>query len=98
MSDVVIVGGGFAGLSAARRLGRAGVPVTLMDKRNFHLFQPLLYQVATGAIPPGDIAIPQRVVLRRQKSVRVIHATAYELDPQRRVVLHEHGEQPYGTL
>jgi NADH dehydrogenase len=55
---VVIVGGGFAGLYAARKLGRAPVEVTLVDRRNFHLFQPLLYQVATGGLSPGDIASP----------------------------------------
>lgn len=95
---VVIVGGGFAGLHAARRLGKSGYRVTLLDKRNFQLFQPLLYQVATGAIPPGDIAIPQRVVLRKLANVRCLHATAYDVDPARRVLLHEHGELAYDTL
>jgi NADH:ubiquinone reductase (H+-translocating) len=95
---VVIVGGGFAGLHAARRLGRYGFRVTLLDKRNFQLFQPLLYQVATGSLPPGDIAIPQRVVLRKYPNVRVLHATAYDVDPQRRIVFHEHGELAYDTL
>ena len=95
---VVIVGGGFAGLHAAKRLGKAGCSVTLLDKRNFQLFQPLLYQVATGSLPPGDIAIPQRVVLRKFPSVRVIQATAYDLDPARRVLMHEHGELAYDTL
>ncbi|MGH8461159.1 MAG: NAD(P)/FAD-dependent oxidoreductase [Stenotrophobium sp.] len=95
---VVIVGGGFAGLNAAKRLGRAGCRVTLLDKRNFQLFQPLLYEVATGSLPPGDIAIPQRVVLRKYASVRVIQATAYDLDPARRVLMHEHGELHYDTL
>lgn len=95
---VVIVGGGFAGLHAAKKLGGSGCRVTLLDKRNFQLFQPLLYQVATGSIPPGDIAIPQRVVLRRQRNVRVIHSTAYDLDPVRRRLLHEHGELGYDAL
>lgn len=95
---VVIVGGGFAGLHAAKRLGKAGCRVTLLDKRNFQLFQPLLYQVATGSLPPGDIAIPQRVVLRNHPSVRVIQATAYDLDPQARILKHEHGELHYDTL
>ncbi|MES2491598.1 MAG: NAD(P)/FAD-dependent oxidoreductase [Pseudomonadota bacterium] len=95
---VVIVGGGFAGLHAAKRLGKAGCRVTLLDKRNFQLFQPLLYQVATGSLPPGDIAIPQRVVVRNYPSVRVIQATAYDLDPQARILKHEHGELSYDTL
>jgi NADH dehydrogenase len=60
---VVIVGGGFGGLYAAKSLGRAPVSVTLIDRRNFHLFQPLLYQVATGALSPGEIASPLRYVL-----------------------------------
>ncbi|MGH8539373.1 MAG: FAD-dependent oxidoreductase, partial [Stenotrophobium sp.] len=95
---VVIVGGGFAGLHAAKRLGKSGFRVTLLDKRNFQLFQPLLYQVATGSLPPGDIAVPQRVVLRKYPNVRAIQATAYDLDPARRVLLHEYGELHYDTL
>ncbi len=95
---VVIAGGGFAGLHAAKRLGKAGLRVTLLDKRNFQLFQPLLYQVATGSIPPGDIAIPQRVVLRKYQNVRTLHSTAYDVDPIKRVLFHEHGELHYDTL
>lgn len=95
---VVIVGGGFGGLHAAKRLRRAGCRVTLIDKRNFQLFQPLLYQVATGAIPPGDIAIPHRVVLRKHRNVTCLTAAVYELDPQARVLRHEHGETHYDTL
>lgn len=95
---VVIVGGGFAGLHAAKNLGKSGYRVTLLDKRNFQLFQPLLYQVATGSLPPGDIAIPQRVILRKYPNVRVIQATAYDLDPATRTLKHEHGEERYDTL
>lgn len=95
---VVIVGGGFAGLHAARRLGRLGFDVTLLDKRNFHLFQPLLYQVATGLLSPGNIAVPQRVVLRRYPRVRCLTGTAYDLEPGRRLLRHEHGELEYDTL
>ncbi len=95
---VAIVGGGFAGLHAARRLGRSGFEVTLLDKRNFHLFQPLLYQVATGALSPGNIAMPQRVVLRRWPNVRCLTATAYDLDPQRKRLYHEHGELDFDSL
>lgn len=95
---VVIVGGGFAGLYAARKLGKAGCRVTLLDKRNFQLFQPLLYQVATGAIPPGDIAIPHRVVLRKQRSVTCLTSAVYEIDPAARLIYHEHGRLQYDTL
>jgi NADH dehydrogenase len=95
---VVIVGGGFAGLHAARRLGKAGYRVTLLDKRNFQLFQPLLYQVATGALTVGDIAYPQRSLLRRLKNVRTLNATAYDVDPKARIVFHEHGELHYDVL
>src|SRR4051812_38863034 len=69
---VVIIGGGFGGLTAAQALRRADVDVTLIDRRNFHLFQPLLYQVATGALSPANIAAPLRSVLRKQKNCKVI--------------------------
>jgi NADH dehydrogenase len=95
---VVIVGGGFAGLFAARGLGRTDFDVTLLDRRNFHLFQPLLYQVATGALAVDDIATPQRVVLRRYPNVCTLYGTAYDLDPQARLVFHEHGTLSYDTL
>jgi NADH:ubiquinone reductase (H+-translocating) len=95
---VVIVGGGFAGLHAAKRLGKSDFDVTLIDKRNFQLFQPLLYQVATGSLPPGDIAIPQRVVLRKFQNVRVLQATARDVDPQRKALVHEFGELTYDAL
>ncbi|MGH8561778.1 MAG: NAD(P)/FAD-dependent oxidoreductase, partial [Nevskiales bacterium] len=72
--------------------------VTLLDKRNFHLFQPLLYQVATGSLVVGDIATPQRVVLRRFKNVQTLMATAYDIDPVRKVVYFEGGETGYDTL
>ncbi|MGH6961931.1 MAG: NAD(P)/FAD-dependent oxidoreductase, partial [Dongiaceae bacterium] len=72
MHRVVIVGGGFGGLYAARALRRAPVDVTLIDKRNFHLFQPLLYQVATGGLSPANIAAPLRGILKRQKNARVL--------------------------
>lgn len=69
---VIILGGGFGGLYAAKALHRAPVDVTLVDRRNFHLFQPLLYQVATGSLSPGEIAAPLRSVLHRQKNTRVL--------------------------
>jgi NADH dehydrogenase len=96
--QVVIVGGGFGGLYTARNLGRAPVQVTLLDRRNFHLFQPLLYQVATGALSPANIAAPLRAVLRRQKNTRVLLAEVVDVDvPGRRVVLSD-GSVPYDTL
>jgi NADH dehydrogenase len=77
---VVIVGGGFGGLRAARALRHAPVEVTLIDRRNFHLFQPLLYQVATGSLSPGEIATPLRAVLRRQANARVLLGTVTDVD------------------
>ena len=84
---VVILGGGFGGLAAAQKLKRAPVEVTLIDRRNFHLFQPLLYQVATGSLSPGEIAAPLRGVLSRQKNTRVILGEAADVDPQARQVI-----------
>ena len=95
---VVIVGGGFGGLNAAKSLGKAGCRVTLLDKRNFQLFQPLLYQVATGSLTTGDIAIPQRVVLRKYARVQCLTSTAFDLDPVRKKLVHEFGELDYDTL
>lgn len=82
MSDphVVLVGGGFAGLHAARALAEAPVRITLIDRHNYHLFQPLLYQVATASLSPGDIASPIRWVLRNQPNVTVLLATARSID------------------
>lgn len=83
---VVIIGGGFGGLDAARRLRRAPVSITLLDRHNHHVFQPLLYQVATAGLSPGDIASPIRWVLRRQRNVRVLLANALRIDlTERRV-------------
>jgi NADH dehydrogenase len=83
---VVILGGGFGGLRAALRLGSRPVDVRLVDRRNFHLFSPLLYQVATGSLSPGEIAAPLRSVLSRHANVRVLLGEAEDLDPQARVV------------
>jgi NADH dehydrogenase len=76
---VVIVGGGFGGLTAAQRMKRADVDITLIDRTNHHLFQPLLYQVATGGLSPADIASPIRFVLRHQKNVRVLEDTVVDI-------------------
>jgi NADH dehydrogenase len=97
---VTVVGGGFAGLYAARSLGiDPEVRLTLVDRRNFHLFQPLLYQVATGALSPGDIAQPLRSVLRKQRNTTVILGEAVGLDPDRReVILADGGPIGYDTL
>jgi NADH dehydrogenase len=85
---VVIIGGGFGGLDAATALDGAPVRVTLVDRHNYHLFQPLLYQVATASLSPGDIASPIRWVLRRQRNVQVLLAEARAIEPYaRRVVL-----------
>lgn len=85
---VVIVGGGFAGLYAARELGKdERLTLTVVDRRNFHLFTPLLYQVATGAVSPGDIAQPLRSILRRQRNTTVLLGEAIGLDTERREVL-----------
>ncbi len=84
---VVVVGGGFAGLQAVRKLARAPVDVTLIDRRNFHLFQPLAYQVATGSLSPAEIASPLRGVLRRQTNARVLLAEVSGFDLAHRRVL-----------
>src|SRR4051794_3135718 len=83
---VVILGGGFGGLYAAKALRRAPVRITLVDRHNYHLFQPLLYQVATAALNPSDIAYPIRSVLRHQKNATVILGDATSIDLDRRIV------------
>jgi NADH:ubiquinone reductase (H+-translocating) len=96
---VVIVGGGFGGLYAARALRDANVSVTLIDRHNFHLFQPLLYQVATGALSPGDIAQPLRSIVRRQRNTTVLLGEATGIDPEAREVrLSDGATVPYDSL
>ena len=95
---VVIVGGGFGGLNAARALARRPVSVTLLDRRNHHLFQPLLYQVATAALNPADIATPLRAIFRHQRNVGVILAAAEQVDLAGRRVLLDRGEIAYDAL
>jgi NADH:ubiquinone reductase (H+-translocating) len=95
---VVIAGGGFGGLYAAKTLRHAPVEVTLVDRRNFHLFQPLLYQVATGSLSAGDIAAPLRSLLRDQKNARVLLGDAVELDAAGRRLILADGAVPYDSL
>lgn len=96
---VVIVGGGFGGLSAAQRLKSNLVDVTLIDRRNYHLFQPLLYQVATGSLSPGEIASPLRSVLSRQKNTRVWLGTVVDIDADsKQVILSDGTIVPYDSL
>jgi NADH dehydrogenase len=102
---VVVVGGGFGGLQAALKLRRAPVELTLIDRRNFHLFQPLSYQVATGALSPGEVAYPLRSIFKRNRNVRVLLAEVAGFDLDRReVILRSAGglpapePVPYDTL
>jgi NADH dehydrogenase len=95
---VVIIGGGFGGLSVARQLKHAPVEVTLLDRCNYHLFQPLLYQVATGALSPANIAAPLRHVLKNQKNTKVLLAEATHIDAASRRVILSDGTLEYDTL
>jgi NADH dehydrogenase len=83
---VVVVGGGFGGLRVVQGLRGAGVEITLIDRRNFHLFQPLTYQVATGALSPGEIAYPLRALFKRRPDVRVLQADVTDIDADARAV------------
>ncbi len=95
---VVIVGGGFAGLTAAQALKRSPVMIHLLDRRNFHLFQPLLYQVATGGLSPANIAAPLRSIVRRQSNVLTLMEEVIGFDVPRQSVLTSHGSLPFDTL
>lgn len=96
---VIIVGGGFGGLRAAQALKSDSVDVTLIDRRNYHLFQPLLYQVATGSLSAGEIAAPLRSVLSRHKNTRVLLGTVVDVDPESKQVLLADGASfPYDSL
>src|SRR4051812_1457295 len=95
---VVVVGGGFGGLLAAKNLASAPVEVTLIDRRNFHLFQPLTYQVATGALSPGEVAYPLRAIFKRHPNVRVLLAEVTGFDLDARQVQLGAGSVPYDTL
>ena len=95
---VVIVGGGFAGLNCAISLRKSPVDVTLVDRRNFHLFQPLLYQVATGGLSPANIAAPLRWILRKQKNCEVVLGQVVGFDLERRLVFTEESDLPFDWL
>ena len=95
---VVIVGGGFAGLTAAQKLRHAPVQVTLIDRCNYHLFQPLLYQVATGSLSPANIAAPLRNILKRQKNTQVLLAEVIGVDTVNHRVVLSDGSVDYDTL
>ncbi|MBV8553108.1 MAG: NAD(P)/FAD-dependent oxidoreductase [Acidobacteriaceae bacterium] len=96
---VVILGGGFGGLYAAQALKRAPADVTLIDRRNFHLFQPLLYQVATGSLSPGEVAAPIRSVLSKQKNTQVLLGNVTDVDPgAKRIFLRDGGILEYDSL
>ena len=99
MKQVLIVGAGFAGLNAAKRLSNVpGIAVTLLDRENHHLFQPLLYQVAMAALSPADIAVPIRHLFARVRNVRVLKAEARRVDVDARKVVTDCGDFPYDYL
>ena len=99
LPQVVIIGGGFAGLAAARRLARAECEVIIVDRYNHHVFQPLLYQVATAGLSPGDIASPIRWILRKQERLRVLLANVSRIDSAgKQVMLDGHDPLPYDYL
>jgi NADH dehydrogenase len=98
MHRLVIIGGGFGGLYAAQSMKNLPVQITLIDRRNFHLFQPLLYQVATGWLSPANIASTLRAVLRHQKNAQVLLAEVTDIDAERRKVIFAGGELGYDTL
>jgi NADH dehydrogenase len=97
---IVVIGGGFGGLQAVARLRRAPVDITLVDRRNFHLFQPLTYQVATGALSPGEIAYPLRAIFKRDQNVRVMLAevTGFDLEQRQLRLLPVDGAVPPFTI
>ncbi|WP_107667576.1 NAD(P)/FAD-dependent oxidoreductase [Cyanothece sp. BG0011] len=98
LHHVVIVGGGFGGLYAAQKLAKAPVKVTLIDKRNFHVFQPLLYQVATGGLSPADISSPLRALLSKNKNTEVLMGEVTEINPERQTVKLRYREIQYDSL
>lgn len=95
---VVIIGAGFGGLYAALNLRNTNIDVTIIDRRNFHLFQPLLYQVATGGLSPGDIASPIRHIVQKYKNIKVILGEVQDIDPQNNCIKTEEDSIPFDTL
>src|SRR5256886_16718122 len=95
---LVIVGGGFGGLYAAKSLRHTDVDLTVIDRRNFHLFQPLLYQVATGGLSPGEIASPLRHILSGARNTHVWLAEVMDIDVEGRTLILDSGALPYDTL
>lgn len=95
---MLVVGGGFAGLAAVQGLKDAPVQITLVDRSNHHLFQPLLYQVATGSLSPANVAAPLRSIVRRQRNVRVLLAEVLDIDLESRSVTTDHGTLSYDSL
>ncbi|MDA3810844.1 MAG: NAD(P)/FAD-dependent oxidoreductase [Spirochaetaceae bacterium] len=95
---VVILGSGFAGLYAARKLRKAHIDITIVDRKNHHLFQPLLYQVATGALSPGDIASPVRGILHKFNKIKIVKANATGIDVIQKKLILENETLPYDTL
>lgn len=98
LHHVVIVGGGFGGLYAAKNLANKNVRVTVIDRRNFHLFQPLLYQVATGGLSPGDISSPIRAILKKAKNITVLCGSLEKIDADSNSILVNSKEIKYDTL
>ena len=102
MHRIVIIGSGFAGLTAAKSLKGADAEITLLARTSHHLFQPLLYQVATGILSEGDIAPTTREILKRQKNVKVLQALVEDIDTENRIVIwrnhNDTHETPYDTL
>ena len=95
---VVIVGAGFGGLNAARTLAKAPVQITVIDRRNYHTFQPLLYQVATAGLSPGEIAAPIRSILRSHRNIEVLMSEVTDFDLEHRIVKTPDAEIPYDYL
>src|SRR4051812_7243633 len=96
--QVVIVGGGFGGLSTAKKLAGSNIKVTLVDKRNYHLFQPLLYQVATAGLSPADIAYPLRVVVGHNKNIEILLGEVLEVNKEERWIRTERNKIRFDYL